>query len=71
MDEAGLRAARAIFKGKNESQPDGTIDLHGLHVKEAEMIVKEELAAAKKKGSILLFFFCGRIFFSICSFLIS
>lgn len=53
MEEAGLRAARAIFAGKNESQPEGTIDLHGLHVKEAEMIVREELEKAKKQGSHL------------------
>lgn len=50
MEEASLRAARAIFKGKNAKQPKGTIDLHGLHVKEAEMIVKEEIASAKKQG---------------------
>jgi len=51
MEEASLRAARAIFKAKNADQPKGCIDLHGLHVKEAEMIVKEELDKAKKAGA--------------------
>lgn len=51
MEEAGLRAARAIFEAKNKKQPEGTIDLHGLQVKEAEMIVTEEMEKTKKRGA--------------------
>lgn len=50
MEEAGLKAARAIFDGKNKKQPEGVIDLHGLQVKDAEMIVTEQIEKAKKKG---------------------
>jgi len=51
MEEARLKAARAIFDAKNKRQPAGTIDLHGLQVKEAELILTEELTKAKKKGA--------------------
>jgi len=50
MEEASLSAANAIFQGKNLRQPKGTIDLHGLQVKEAEMIVARELTKAKEEG---------------------
>jgi DNA-nicking Smr family endonuclease len=48
MEQASLNGARHIFKAKNKSQPHGTIDLHGLHVKEAELIVSEQLDEHKK-----------------------
>lgn len=51
MEEAGLRAARAIFEAKNKKQPKGTIDLHGLQVKEAELIVTEQIEQYKKEGA--------------------
>jgi len=51
MEEASMKAARTIFGAKNKRQPDGTIDLHGLQVKEAELIVAEELEKAKKRGA--------------------
>lgn len=50
MEESSLKAARAIFAAKNQKQNPGCIDLHGLQVKEAELIVAEQLQQAKNKG---------------------
>lgn len=47
MHEAQRKAANAIFLGKNPDPHSGTIDLHGLQVDEAVLIVEEHLNYAQ------------------------
>ncbi|KAA1101631.1 hypothetical protein PGT21_026328 [Puccinia graminis f. sp. tritici] len=51
-DRLNNLAAQWLFKENNQNLPSGTIDLHGLYVREAERYAKSALTHAKKTGSL-------------------
>eukprot|EP01127_Copromyxa_protea_P003855 TRINITY_DN1360_c0_g1_i1.p1 TRINITY_DN1360_c0_g1~~TRINITY_DN1360_c0_g1_i1.p1 ORF type:complete len:296 (-),score=114.87 TRINITY_DN1360_c0_g1_i1:50-937(-) len=50
MEAALIKAGYLIYEGKNTGNAKNIMDLHGLQVKQAELIVSELLEACKKEG---------------------
>lgn len=49
-DRLNLQAAEYIFNANNASQPNGSIDLHGLYVKESVTMTERAIANARSNG---------------------
>ena len=54
MQDAQKKAAHAIFQAKNPDPHSGTIDLHGLQVDEAVLMVEEQLKTAESHKLVQL-----------------
>ncbi|KAH9998503.1 hypothetical protein BJV74DRAFT_883189 [Russula compacta] len=60
MKYLNKEAARVLFKEKNKGHPEGTIDLHGLHVEEALDYAKQELQLATARVNNTVRFIVGK-----------
>lgn len=49
-ERLNLQAAQYIFDANNANQPNGTIDLHGLYVKESVTMTDRAIANARSQG---------------------
>ena len=49
-ERLNLQAAQYIFDANNASQPSGSIDLHGLYVKESITMTERAIANARSQG---------------------
>ncbi|GAX80938.1 hypothetical protein CEUSTIGMA_g8373.t1 [Chlamydomonas eustigma] len=58
--EAQAKVAQEIFDQNNCQRCDGMVDLHGLHVAEAEAVAEKILRGAKRDGKGSVIFIVGR-----------